>query len=107
KYTMIHALAVAARSLRNAAPACRSNPSSRTKTLTMLHHTFIHLPGVGPHRERVLWQQGILDWDLFLEAAESRLLRQRIYESAAPLVRQSLAAVAAGDLSFFRDHLPS
>ena len=73
----------------------------------MLHHTFIHLPGVGPHRERTLWQQGILDWDGFLEAADNCLLRQRVYESAVPLVRQSLDAATAGDLGFFRVHLPS
>jgi uncharacterized protein len=73
----------------------------------MLRRTFIHLPGVGPHRERALWQQGILDWDRFLEAAESRLLRQQIYESAVPLVRQSLDAVAAGDPRFFHGRLPS
>ena len=73
----------------------------------MLQHTFIHLPGVGPHRERTLWQQGILDWNHFLEAAENRVLRQRVYESAVPLVRQSLDAATAGDLGFFRGHLPS
>jgi uncharacterized protein YprB with RNaseH-like and TPR domain len=73
----------------------------------MLRHTFIHLPGVGPHRERTLWGQGILDWKRFLEAVESRLLRQRIYESAVPLVHQSLDAVTAGDPSFFHGRLPS
>jgi uncharacterized protein YprB with RNaseH-like and TPR domain len=73
----------------------------------MLRNTFIHLPGVGTHRERTLWQQGILDWDRFLEAVENHLLRQRIYESAAPLVRQSLDAVTAGDASFFHGRLPS
>jgi uncharacterized protein YprB with RNaseH-like and TPR domain len=73
----------------------------------MLHHTFIHLPGVGTHRERALWQQGILDWNRFLEAAENHVLRQRIYESAVPLVRQSLNAVTAGDPGFFHGRLPS
>ena len=73
----------------------------------MLRHTFIHLPGVGIHRERMLWKQGILDWDRFLEAVENGVLRQGIYESAAPLVRQSLDAVAAGDAGFFHDRLPS
>jgi uncharacterized protein YprB with RNaseH-like and TPR domain len=73
----------------------------------MLHHTFIHLPGVGAHRECALWKQGILDWDHFLEAVEACLLRQRIYESAVPLVRQSLDAAAAGDLGFFHGRLPS
>ena len=75
--------------------------------IPMLRHTFIHLPGVGAHRERTLWQQGILDWDQFLEAAEKGLLRQRVYETAVPLVRQSLDAVTRGDLGFFRGHLPS
>jgi hypothetical protein len=73
----------------------------------MLRHTFIHLPGVGIHRERTLWKQGILDWDRFLEAVEDGALRQGIYASAAPLVRQSLDAVAAGDTGFFHDRLPS
>lgn len=73
----------------------------------MLRHTFIHLPGVGVHRERTLWKQGILDWDRFLEAVEDGALRQGIYESAAPLVRQSLDAIAAGDAGFFGDRLLS
>ena len=73
----------------------------------MLRQTFIHLPGVGTHREQTLWKQGILDWDRFLEAVEDGALRQGIYESAAPLVRQSLDAVAAGDAGFFHDRLPS
>jgi uncharacterized protein YprB with RNaseH-like and TPR domain len=73
----------------------------------MLRNTFIHLPGVGAHRERVLWKQGILDWDRFLEAAEDGSLRQGVYESAVPLVHQSLDAAAAGDVSFFHGLLPS
>lgn len=73
----------------------------------MLRHTFIHLPGIGAHRERMLWKQGILDWDRFLSAAEDGLLRQGVYATAVPLVRQSLAAVAAGDASFFHGRLPS
>jgi uncharacterized protein len=73
----------------------------------MLQHTFIHLPGVGARRERTLWRQGILDWDRFLEAIEGGALRQRIYEAAVPLVRQSMDAVAAGDAGFFHGRLPS
>lgn len=73
----------------------------------MLRNTFIHLPGVGTHRERTLWKQGILDWDCFLQAFDGGSLRQGVYASAAPLVRQSADAVAAGDAGFFRDRLPS
>jgi len=73
----------------------------------MLRNTFIHLPGVGMHRERTLWQQGILDWDGFLAAVEEGRLPQRIYETAAPLLRRSLEAVTAGDAGFFHGRLPS
>ncbi len=73
----------------------------------MLRHTFIHLPGVGAHRERALWSQGILDWDGFLAAAADGRLRQGVYGSAVPLVRQSMVAVTAGDAGFFHSRLPS
>ena len=73
----------------------------------MLRNTFIHLPGVGTHRERTLWKQGILDWDHFLEAVGEGVLRQGIYQSAAPLVRRSLDAVTTGDAGFFHGRLPS
>jgi uncharacterized protein len=73
----------------------------------MLRHTFIHLPGIGPHRERKLWDQGILDWDGFLEAAANDVLSKKMREAGVPLVRQSVAAIAAGDPRFFHSHLPS
>ena len=76
-------------------------------TIVMLRHTFIHLPGIGPHRERKLWDQGILDWDRFLDAAASGILTKKMCESAVPLVRQSLEAIAAGDPRFFHTHLPT
>lgn len=31
----------------------------------MLTHTFLHVPGIGPHRERGLWERGFTDWDCF------------------------------------------
>lgn len=73
----------------------------------MLCKTFIHLPGVGAVRERALWQRGILDWNCFLTAVEDGRLREGIYESALPLIRRSLDAVANGDASFFHALLPS
>jgi uncharacterized protein YprB with RNaseH-like and TPR domain len=73
----------------------------------MLRHTFIHLPGIGPHRERKLWEQGICDWDRFLDAAATGILTKKMCESAVPLVRQSLEAIAVGDPRFFHTHLPT
>ena len=73
----------------------------------MLRNTFVHLPGVGPVRERTLWTQGILDWDCFLAAAEERRLPRKLRESAAPVVRQSVEAAAGGDVRFFGGRLPA
>jgi len=73
----------------------------------MLRHTFIHLPGIGPHRERKLWGQGIVDWDRFLEAAVSGNLSKKMCEAAVPLVHESVQAIAVGDPRFFHSHLPS
>ena len=73
----------------------------------MLRHTFIHLPGIGAHRERKLWDQGILDWHRFLEAAANGILSKKMCASTVPLVQQSLEAVAAGNARFFHAHLPT
>jgi uncharacterized protein YprB with RNaseH-like and TPR domain len=72
----------------------------------MLRNTFIHLPGVGTVRERGLWERGILDWECFLAAAEDGRLHEGPYVSGTPLVRQSLEAVAGGNVRFFGTHLP-
>jgi len=32
----------------------------------LLEHTFIHIPGIGPKTERLLWKRGILTWEDFL-----------------------------------------
>ena len=47
----------------------------------MLRQTFIHLPGIGNHRERKLWDQGILDWGRFLLAASNGILTKKLCES--------------------------
>jgi uncharacterized protein YprB with RNaseH-like and TPR domain len=73
----------------------------------MLRNTFVHLPGVGPHRERAWWEQGILDWDRLLEDIDSGRLRARHRESIAQRVRHSIDAVARGDAGFFKPHLPA
>jgi len=73
----------------------------------MLRHTFVHLPGVGPHRERALWEQGVLDWESFLAAVEGASHRGRVLESSAPLVRGSIEALSRNDPEFFRPLLPS
>ncbi len=73
----------------------------------MIRHTFLHLPDVGPQRERLLWQRGILDWADFLSAAVDGRLAEPLYERLVPLVEQSSKALDAGDHEFFRVAVPS
>ncbi len=71
-----------------------------------LSSTFIHLPAIGPLRERELWRKGILDWNRFLEAASNGTLTRETYRNAVTTVRESLRAVERKDLSFFTALLP-
>ena len=57
--------------------------------MSMLEHTFIHLPGVGPDRERRIWASGIDTWRDFLEKGEKRL-SPSVYRRLAPLVELSI-----------------
>ena len=58
----------------------------------MLRNTFVHLPGVGPKRERAFWEQGILDWDGFLAHTGGGRLKERAGDSTVALVQQSVDA---------------
>jgi hypothetical protein len=71
-----------------------------------LNSTFIHLPGIGRHRERALWKKDILDWNRFLEAATNGILSPATYRNAVTGVRESLWAVERRDVSFFTASLP-
>lgn len=74
----------------------------------MLNHTFIHLPGIGPKKERNLWEQGILTWDDF----EHHFLRQRsLFPNASDdallrTIEESRIALDRGEFDFFADRLP-
>src|SRR5262249_4925622 len=83
------------------------SPFDLLVAVPMLRHTFVHLPGVGSQRERALWDQGILDWERFLAAAEEGRLHGRNRETAALLIRHSIDALARGDAGFFKPLLPA
>ncbi len=46
----------------------------------MLERSFIHVPGIGPHRERELWLKGFTDWGRFRAKHPAGPLRERILE---------------------------
>lgn len=74
----------------------------------MLRSTFLHLPGIGAHKERLLWKARILTWDDY----EQTFLAQRplfAFDrgiSAAAILEASQNALAKGDLDFFAERLP-
>src|SRR6185436_3817151 len=47
----------------------------------MINQTFIHLPGIGPTRERLLWARGISSWDIFESKLRSGVLPRGLFSS--------------------------
>ncbi|HVQ34787.1 MAG TPA: ribonuclease H-like domain-containing protein [Candidatus Bathyarchaeia archaeon] len=50
----------------------------------MLRHTFVHVPGIGPKKERDLWSRGFVDWDEFARAHPAGPWRDLILERLDP-----------------------
>jgi uncharacterized protein YprB with RNaseH-like and TPR domain len=69
----------------------------------MLEHTFIHIPGVGPKNERMLWDKGITTWYRFLEE------KRGVFSPGRDgMIREFLlrSVEHRRDIRFFRDLLP-
>jgi len=72
----------------------------------VLKNTFVHIPGIGPKRERRLWAAGIHSWHHVAEAEALPTSPAR----AASLRRhaaESIARLHAGDAAYFHAALPS
>jgi len=65
----------------------------------MLRSTFLHVPGIGPVRERQLWAEGIRTWDDLVEREPDSVRGRAILESCARL--------EAGDWRYFDQCLPA
>lgn len=70
----------------------------------MLHHTFIHIQGVGEKTERHLWDKGIHTWEDYLGCVHPVLSRGR-----DGLIREELRNSIAhrSEIGFFAERLPS
>jgi len=69
----------------------------------MLEHTFIHLPDIGPIRERQLWEDGVKTWDDFL----ARYGDSPNHRHHCKKLASSKYALRLGDANHFADALPS
>jgi len=69
----------------------------------MLTRTFLHIPGIGPHRERRIWNDGILSWDDMLAD------RDLFDDGPPPLLERELTVsrqkLAEGDARWFEERL--
>ena len=77
----------------------------------MLDRTFIHGAGVGAATERGLWLAGARDWATFLAMQRGGALpgshkRGGKLERLAGVIEDSRAALASGDVEYFRARLP-
>jgi uncharacterized protein YprB with RNaseH-like and TPR domain len=62
----------------------------------LLRETFVHIPGIGPSKERKLWDAGVRDWSAFRDPSPR----------AAEVLRRSEVALAENDLHWFYGMLP-
>ena len=73
----------------------------------MLRNTFVHLPGVGPVYERLLWQSGVLDWEDFLGARSLPSALDGRARQLRGLVRESVTRYERGGASYFQRVMPN
>jgi hypothetical protein len=68
----------------------------------VLEHTFIHIPGIGPKTEAMLWGKGFLTWEDFLGSPKPIFTKPR-----DTFIRRELEASQEHrhDLAFFADRL--
>ena len=64
----------------------------------MLRRSLQLLPGIGDKRERMLWRDGIHDWESYLAAPSVRGVSGELKRTHEPVVQQAIAARAGNDL---------
>jgi len=72
----------------------------------VLRATFLHLAGVGPVTEALLWRSGVRDWSELARRRELTGFREAAEERLARELAASERALAAGDAAWFGRRLP-
>lgn len=74
----------------------------------MLHHTFVHLPGVGIKTERTLWQKGVRSWDIFVDeyGKSASPFGPKRYEALSEHIGLCRERLEAHDSDFFAATMP-
>ena len=69
-----------------------------------LESSFIQIPGVGERTERTLWTNGIVHWE---DAADATVIGPSRREQIEAFVAEARDELAAGNVAYFADGLPS
>src|SRR3989344_3153076 len=72
----------------------------------MLQESFIFLERIGLSKERRIWQEGITDWDTFLQTQAIRKLSPLSKGFYDRQLQKAQQALREEDASFFAKHLP-
>lgn len=67
----------------------------------MIKNSFCFLPGIGPARERALWEAGILSWDDFLKAQHPPGVSPAMMETSRREVSTALIELERGNPGHF------
>lgn len=72
----------------------------------MIQNSFIHFPGIGVKRERLIWKKGILSWGDFIN--KTRQLQYRLDKNKILYcIKTSLNKLNENEVSYFYNKLPS
>jgi uncharacterized protein YprB with RNaseH-like and TPR domain len=71
----------------------------------MLTRTFLHMQGIGPTTEQLIWERGIHNWEDFKEPLKSRL-NAGTRSMVDRALNDSFRALARNDIPFFSRALP-
>src|SRR5690242_5760734 len=74
----------------------------------VLENTFIHIPGIGPKKERNLWKSGIRTWDDFAKKflAQPSFFAGTADDALVRTLEASRVAFDRRDFDFFAERLP-
>lgn len=71
----------------------------------MLLHTFRHVRGIGPTRERALWASGCRTWQDMASGAGAASLPKSLRESVPNQIKKDLGAYKQGDIRYLSGRL--
>ena len=73
----------------------------------MLRNSFIHIPQINRDTEHMIWQNGVFDWQEFIQKIDFIPISQHKKSVIIGYVMRSIKALDEQDFSFFSENMPS